>query len=380
MSVSPMVGKLSKNLCFGLALFSGGLLAGRYLAPESSPGITAPEHSGSKSQKVSVVRKEHSVPFSSLELSKVIGNESFEILKSKSPPRETLDAFRARVESGSVSPDEVSIFLDSLASKWPHEAISYLATFDEKVSRALTLNGIVLSKIARHHPNVAIDCLASADVKGVTGEELFRIGVELFSHSDINPAAILRVPEETRAALQSAATEAALRRGGVSEMIGSVGQLDMSSQKEFDKDGNLIRETSGSTSFALDDMGRLLSQTKAVDTEYLVSSFKQASWWGKPMETYSAMKLLARIDAGRALLLAGETKGPAAELAINGAFNAAAEFHPEVALNFLSKTSDIHKQNTMLQLLAQKTTDKEIRQECEELLAERGISMGWKSR
>jgi hypothetical protein len=34
----------------------------------------------------------------------------------------------------------------------------------------------------------------------------------------------------------------------------------------------------------------------------------------------------------------------------------------------------------MLQLLAQKTTDKEIRQECEELLAERGISMGWKSR
>jgi hypothetical protein len=302
------------------------------------------------------------------------------ILKSKSPPRETLDAFRARVESGSVSPDEISIFFESMAAKWPHEAISYLATFDETVSRALNLKGIVLSKIARHHPNVAIDWLANAAVKGVTGEELFRIGVELFTHSDMNAAAILRVPEEARAVLQSAATEAALRRGGVSEMIQTVGQLDTSSRKEFDKDGNLIRETSGSTSSSIDDMGRLLSQTKAVDYEYLASRFKQAPWWGNSMETYSAMKLLAKIDAGRALILASETNGPAADLAMNGAFNAAAEFHPEVALDFLSKTTDVHRQNTMLQLLAQKTTDKDIRQECEQLLTERGISMGWKTK
>lgn len=375
-----MIGNFSKNLCFGLALFSGGLLAGRYLAPEQGSGITAPEHSDSESQNASEASTDHSAPLSSLELSKVIGNDSLEILKSKSPPRETLDAFRSRVESGSVSPDEISIFFESMAAKWPQDSISYLATFDEKVSRALNLKGIVLSKIARHHPNVAIDWLASADVKGVTGEELFRIGVALFSHSDMNAAAILRVPEETRAVLQSAATEAALRRGGVSEMIQTVGQLDTSSQKEFDKDGNLIRETSGSTSSAIDDMGRLLSQTKAVEIDDLVSTLKQAPWWGNPMETYSAMKLLAKIDAGRALLLASETKGPAAELAMNGAFNAAAEFHPEVALDFLSKTTDIHKQNTMLQLLAQKSTDQDIRQECEQLLTERGISMGWKTK
>jgi hypothetical protein len=375
-----MIGKSSKNLCFGLALFSGGLLAGRYLEPERSSGITAPEHSDSENQKVSEASTDHSVPLSSFELSKVFGNDSFEILKSKSPPRKTLDAFRARVESGSVSPDEISILFESMAAKWPHEAISYLATFDEKVSRSLNLKGIVLSKIARHHPNIAIDWLANAAEKEVTGEELFRIGVELFSHSDMNAAAILRVPEETRAVLQSAATEAALRRGGVPEMIQTVGQLDTSSRKEFDKDGNLIRETSGSTSSAIDDMGRLLSQTKAVDYEYLASRFRQAPWWGNPMETYSAMKLLAKIDAGRALILASETKGPAAELAMNGAFNAAAEFHPEIALDFLSKTRDIHKQNTMLQLLAQKTTDKDIRQECEQLLTERGISMGWKTK
>ena len=375
-----MIGKSSKNLCFGLALFSGGLLAGRYLAPERSSGITAPEHSDSENLKVSKASTDHSVPLSSFELSKVFGNDSFEILKSKSPPRETLDAFRARVESGSVSPGEISIFFESMAAKWPHEAISYLATFDETVSRALNLKGIVLSKIARHHPNVAIDWLANAAVKGVTGEELFRIGVELFTHSDMNAAAILRVPEEARAVLQSAATEAALRRGGVSEMIQTVGQLDTSSRKEFDKDGNLIRETSGSTSSSIDDMGRLLSQTKAVDYEYLASRFKQAPWWGNSMETYSAMKLLAKIDAGRALILASETNGPAADLAMNGAFNAAAEFHPEVALDFLSKTTDVHRQNTMLQLLAQKTTDKDIRQECEQLLTERGISMGWKTK
>lgn len=375
-----MIGKSSKNLCFGLALFSGGLLAGRHLAPERSSGITAPEHSDSENLEVSKASTDHSVPLSSFELSKVFGNDSFEILKSKSPPRETLDAFRARVESGSVSPDEISIFFESMAAKWPHEAISYLATFDETVSRALNLKGIVLSKIARHHPNVAIDWLANAAVKGVTGEELFRIGVELFTHSDMNAAAILRVPEEARAVLQSAATEAALRRGGVSEMIQTVGQLDTSSRKEFDKDGNLIRETSGSTSSSIDDMGRLLSQTKAVDYEYLASRFKQAPWWGNSMETYSAMKLLAKIDAGRALILASETNGPAADLAMNGAFNAAAEFHPEVALDFLSKTTDVHRQNTMLQLLAQKTTDKDIRQECEQLLTERGISMGWKTK
>ena len=64
--------------------------------------------------------------------------------------------------------------------------------------------------------------------------------------------------------------------------------------------------------------------------------------------------------------------------ALSGAFRQVAREQPDEALAFLNSTDDVTMQNSMLQTLAQLSTDKEVVAECEQILFERGVRMLWK--
>ncbi len=83
--------------------------------------------------------------------------------------------------------------------------------------------------------------------------------------------------------------------------------------------------------------------------------------------------MLAEIDAPKALELAKTLDDAHSFAAERGAFLVASKLDPEIALLHLRNTTNIDKQNLMLTLLEANTNEAQIRAECQELLAARGL-------
>ena len=175
------------------------------------------------------------------------------------------------------------------------------------------------------------------------------------------------------AKISAAETESILRRGGLTAMVDNVASLNGSAIKKYDEKGRLTDVSSGTTSVAIDEMARLLPETIGLPSDQLANKMIHSSWWGEPMETFAALEYFGKVDAHKALELADTLKGESRDSALKGAFLSASEHQPQVALDYLAKVTDISRQNSLLNILAQKSKDPEIRKECVDILAQRGI-------
>lgn len=304
---------------------------------------------------------------------RILGTDATALLEASSLPEAHLADFGRRLVDGRVSRDELSFFLGALALRWPDEVMPFLDSLDPKVVHALELEGLALRKLAESHPDTAVALLSGSRMWHLPGRHLYDIGVELYRRDALPEQVLERINPEDREILKQGETEAVLRRSGTAGMIDWIGSLAGSSVDEFDADGRLVATRSGTTSFALDRMSHFLRETSDVDKDRLFARIAAAPFLSDSLNASTAFRALARVDVERALKYADGIPGDAGLSAISAAFRVAAESDPELALKFISRTSDIARQNMFLQGLVLESKDEQVLREAREILLERGI-------
>ena len=294
-------------------------------------------------------------------------------------PNSELDEFRIKIEDGRVDSGKLALFLEILAERWPESVLEFVNTINPKVASALRLKSIALCKLAGRHADIAVKLLSKSSIDDFDGRELYDIGLQFLKNGTLSAEQISKLGPDMSSALNQAEAESILRREGVAGLVSWISGLKNSTLKEYDTKGNLVFEKSNTTSFALDRLSQFLKETSSANGEEIFLKLSNPSFSDNSIELSGAFKVLAEIDPAKALAVASSLKIADSFAAERGAFSAAAKSSPEIALNHLTKTTDITKQNLMLTLLEAYTTDIQIRSECQELLSERGLPISQNS-
>ncbi len=286
------------------------------------------------------------------------------------------DAFRIDFADGRVSELESLLLAQRLALSDPLSAWESLRALGDQVPLAGRMRAQFLVSLSHRNVQLALDILRTHP-DSVSPLEIHALGVELFASQSNTPDLIASLPKNYLDQLMGAELEGELRGRGREAMLLKLASSQPQRKLIKDDAGRVIAEESGPNVAKIRQAFDLLAKAEVLEFDQLQSAVMKSSWWGDPMEIAAASREMARMYPAETLEFAYSLKEGRFD-ALGGAFKQVAREHPEEALAFLNSTNDVTMQNSMLETLAQLSTDSQVVAECEQILSERGVRMLWK--
>lgn len=285
-------------------------------------------------------------------------------------------AFRLGFVDGRVAELESLLIAHRLALSDPLAGWESLRALGDQVPLAGRMRAQFLVSLSRRNVQYALDILRQyPDL--VSRSEIHALGVELFASKLYTHDLIATLPKNYVDQLMGAELEGELRGRGREAMLSKLASSQPQRKIIQDEFGRSVAEEAGPNVARIRQAFGLLAKAEPLEFDKLQSSVMKSSWWGGPMEIAAVASEMAKLYPAETLTFAYSLEEGRFD-ALSGAFRQVAREQPDEALAFLNSTDDVTMQNSMLQTLAQLSTDKEVVAECEQILFERGLRMLWK--